>query len=180
MHKYPKTLIHPALPAMTARSPDEEEQLAARGYAPVKITPYTEFPKALVHPDYAPARMISPEKHGAPVSSDYPEAALARLCTYTPAVWEPERFPAVIANNAEEERKFVTLGYRAAGAPDAAAFAAAHASPGQPRSEPAPYPKWVTPPNGEPFIVKSEAEECALRSKWVETKGKNTRSGVTA
>jgi hypothetical protein len=168
MTEYSKTLHHPYLRSVVARSLDDEAELKRQGYAPAKVPEYCEFPKTLTHPEYAPARMVSAEKHGRPAGSACPSsiAATGLLASYEPAEWEPERYPPVTANSTEEEAKFVALGYRVDGAPDATAFAAAHASPGTPRSEPILFPMWIAPPDGEPLIVKSEAEETALRARW--------------
>lgn len=159
--KYPKILTHPLRPAMTVNSVVEEEQWVAAGFAPVKIPEHHEYPKALVHPGYVPARMVSAEKHGPPVSSDYPEAALARLHSYVPAIWEPECHPPVIAKDTQDEEKYKAMGYVLPGKSDAAAFSASPPTP----EEIIGWPKWLTPPQGEPMLVKSAAEEDALRSK---------------
>ena len=168
--RYPLILVHPVRKPVTARSPDEEQQWVGMGYEPVRPAEYSEFPKSLVHPDHAPARMVSAAKYGAAVSSDYPEAALARLHSYVPAVWEPERYPPVIARNAEEEEEFVAKGYRAPGTPDATAFSAATSSPSTSR-EIQQYPKWITPPHkGEPVLVKSATEENHQHAQWGSSK----------
>jgi hypothetical protein len=168
----PKQMVHPVRPPMTVNSTAEEQQWRALGYEPIKTPEYREYPKTLVHLDYAPAKMVSPERHGPPVSADCHMAATARLASYTPAVWEPERNPPVIAKNPEEEAKYVALGYLVPGTGDAAAFAAAFAATPCTQREIILYPKWITPPQGEAVLVKSEAEEHALLARWSENERK--------
>jgi hypothetical protein len=178
--KFLKVLTHALYPPMTAHSPAEEEQLIARGYSLPATPEYHEYPKTLTHPDYAPARMVSAEKRGPAVSTDYPEAAAARLYNYQAAVWEPECNPPVIARDRDEEAKFVAQGYRVVGTPSAAAFAAAQASPIGVAAEFLEYPKWMIPPEGEAVIAKSEAEERALLAKWADSKPREPSKGARA
>jgi hypothetical protein len=162
----PKQMFCPTRQPVTVNSIDEEEQWRALGYEfakpPAAFAPY---PKYMTHPHNVPARMISAAKPGPPVSKDSPHAALASFYSSQPEVWDPEEFPGVFASNETEEAKFAAEGYRAAGIPDADAFAIAQAG-SSPAREPIPYPKWVTPPQGEPILAKSESEERALLAKW--------------
>jgi hypothetical protein len=175
--KYPKTLVHPARAAVTVKSIAEEELFTGLlGFVPVKIPEFKSYPKMLSHPDHEPARMVSPEQHGPAVSADSPMAAAARLFSYVASVWEPERNPPVIAQNADEEATLIAQGYCVTGTPDAAAFSAAHASPGNPQGEIVQFPKWVTPPQGEPVLVKSVEEERKLLAQWSEKDGTKKRA----
>jgi hypothetical protein len=160
-NKYlPKVFKHPAstYPPITVNSIAEEEQWTVLGFEPVKVAAWHDYPKMLTHPDYTPAKMVSAERRGAPVSADCPWAASARLSSYAPAVWDPERNPPVTVNNAAEEEQFVAKGYVAAGTPDKAAFSHTIAGNPGPR-EVIEYPKYVTAPRGEAILVKSAAEE---------------------
>jgi hypothetical protein len=162
--KYPKTLVHPIHRSVTVNSIMDEEQWVSAGYAPIKVTKYSEFPKVLNHPDHEPTRMVSAETHGAAVSPDCPWRATARLASYVPAVWEPERYPPVTVHSPQEEALFIAKGYAVTGTSDKAAFSSAVASSLCPRevSEFHEHPKWVTGPDGAAVLVKTAAEESAL------------------
>ena len=162
----PKKWVHPDpnRPPITVTSVGEEDHWKRMGYEPPKSAAFSNYPKMLWHPDHEPARMVSEAQHGPPVSSDSPHAASASLYSYVPAVWEEERFPPVIARNAEEEALFAAQGYLPDGESNAEAFAKAQNAPA-PEKDFAEYPKWATPPwGGDPVLVKSAAEEAALKT----------------
>lgn len=165
----PKVLTHPVRPSVTVNSVMEEEQWTAFGYARVKIAEYSDYPKTLNHPDYTPPRLISPERHGA-IAGDAsnPMMATARLFSYVPAVWEPERFPPVTVRNMDEEELYLAKGYIPAGTPDRAAFSdAVAAKPVSQEREFLEFPKYATLPDGKPVLVRSKAEEDALAQRSV-------------
>jgi hypothetical protein len=123
-----------------------------------------EFPKVLVHPDHQPRQLIT-----AGIPGNFGSNPIE-------PVWSPEKFAPVTARSADEEAKYLAMGYRPAGKSDPAAFATVNASPTPPDYEFRDFPKWVRPPSGDPVLVKSAQEEAALLARWSE--GTKKRAGV--
>jgi len=139
---------------------------------------YERYPLVLRHPAYKPARKIADA-----VAAHPPESYFAQ-----PEQWEAEKYPQVTVMTPDQEEYYTSKGYAPAGMPNAAAFQTAFASPhvaGRTTSEwpkmvngvmmqdpnapvpgPAEYPKYLTPPKGDPFVVQSAAEEQKYRKLW--------------
>lgn len=140
---------------------------------------YQEYPKTLTHPGFKPARKIADAVQGSGMANPG-----------MPEQWEPMMWPPVLVNGADDEEYYLAKGYIAPGKADAAAFSTAKASPfvpGRPQNEypkmvngvlvqdpDAPtsgiqeYPKWLTPPKGEPVLANSAEEEDVLLARWTQ------------
>lgn len=189
--QYPKPMVHPAYkagathkladgdyqgdpdryPPVTVSNDVQENYHRAMGYLAVGETlahvDYSEYPLMLVHPEHVDA---------VPESTEARKTETGFETYRVPGL--PEKFPHVVVNDGEEEKKWTAKGWKRPGKADAAAVETAKASPydpsrrleefpkmvdgvvvdpNQPPLGPIEYPKWV---GGQ--IVNSKAEERAV------------------
>lgn len=146
---------------------------------------YQQYPMVMNHPSYQRARKIAEATPAIPPSQGKP------LIPAQPEQWEPERWPQVTVNTADDEEYYAAKGYKPAGQGSAQAFSSAHASPyvagravseypkmvdgvlvqdpQAPTSSFQAYPKWLKAPgDGEAILVNSAAEEEALLAQWTD------------
>ena len=141
---------------------------------------YQRYPLVMYHPNHQRARKIADAVPAIPPAPGRP------LIQAQPEQWEPERYGPMTVQNEDQEAYHAAKGYKAAGTPDPKAFESATANPYVPGREAAEwpkmingvltldpnapkvnqiqeYPKWITPPQGDALLVKSQEEE----EKWL-------------